>query len=326
MHKKYLSKRTDQIVQSNYLINSSYTLSINQKRLLMLALTSFDSKKCYDLKPIKVYTEDFIKKFNVNSSSAYQELRTAADTLIERSIRMYDEDTDKVVKLSWIIKCEYLRSTAAFVEIIFSPLLTKYLFDLSKHFTSIDFKYVSHLNTVFSVRLYEWLKQHERMKVNRFNGVVTVNLDVDWMKEKTGVVGYKRFGDFETSVIKPAVNKIICHTDLSVCYTKIKRNRKVVSVEFSYVVESNVTKPIRPRLFRRPKVKKGSHEEGVWMNKNLALLLNYECVLKEYDAKAKLTLPDLKKMALYAAVSDTYTQERINKEISLRSNKSKKAA
>ncbi|HCE2049640.1 TPA: hypothetical protein NJ081_004587, partial [Vibrio parahaemolyticus] len=81
------------------------------------------------------------------------------------------------------------------------------------------------------------------------------------------------------------------------------------------------SKPARPRLHRRPKVKAGSHEEGVWMRKNLALLLDYEAKLKAYDAEAKLNLPDLRKMAEYAAIAEPELQQRLKKEIEERTTK-----
>lgn len=148
-------------------------------------------------------------------------------------------------------------------------------------------------------------------------------LDLSWMKSQTALVGeYDRWDHFSDRVLKPAIEKINANTDLSVIYEPIKTGRKVTSVKFTYVVEvGSIEKPLRPRLARRPKVLKGSHEEGVWMRKNLALLLDYEAKLKAYDTEAKLTLPDLRKMMEYAVIAEPELQQRLKKEIENRTTK-----
>jgi hypothetical protein len=57
------------------------------------------------------------------------------------------------------------------------------------------------------------------------------------------------------------------------------------------------------------------------MRKNLALLLEYEAQLKRYDDKEKLALTDLRKIAEYASICDRITEDRVKKEIELRTIK-----
>ncbi|GAD31393.1 hypothetical protein L4D04_21850 [Photobacterium angustum] len=54
------------------------------------------------------------------------------------------------------------------------------------------------------------------------------------------------------------------------------------------------------------------------MRKNLALLLDYEIQLKRYDDSEKLALSDLRKIAEYASICDSFTENRVKKEIKLR--------
>jgi hypothetical protein len=75
------------------------------------------------------------------------------------------------------------------------------------------------------------------------------------------------------------------------------------------------TKPIRPRLLRRPKVKAGSHEEGEWQKANLKLLSNYLIELKAWDPVAKLTIADLKKLVSYSKIFDQSLHKKMQKEL-----------
>ena len=204
-----------------------------------------------------------------------------------------------------------------------SPLIEPYLFELKERITAINFEFASKLNTPFSFRLYQWLKKVENLNKNKDGYAISTILNVDWMKDKAQLQGYDRWDNFNLRLIKPAIDKINANTDISVFYEPVKSGRKVTAVKFSYVVEKDESciKPLRPRLFRRPKVVKGSHEEGVWMRKNLALLLEYEVQLKRYDDKEKLALADLRKIADYASICDKMTEDRVKNEIALRTKK-----
>jgi hypothetical protein len=69
------------------------------------------------------------------------------------------------------------------------------------------------------------------------------------------------------------------------------------------------------RLLRRPKVLKGSHEEGVWMRKNAELLLDYLGQSLEYNPDFKLTLPDLKKLISYVSIYDSNFERELKLEL-----------
>ena len=308
------------VVQSNQLIDASYSLSVNEKRLVMLAATKFNSKNSAPLSPVRIYVSEFVNHFNIDKNSAYRELKSAVDSILTKPVRIYNQDEDKVIKLAWLIASEYKKSDGSHVDVIFSPLITPFLFELKNNFTSVDFEYASKLNTTFSVRLYEWLKSVQHLHSYKINHAVVKEFDIEWMKDRTKINGYPRWGDFNDYVIKPAVDKINANTDISVFYEPVKTGRKVTAVKFNYVVEKDAScmKPMRPRLYRRPKVMKGTHEEGVWMRKNLALLLEYETQLKRYDDKEKLALTDLRKIAEYASICDRITEDRAKKEIELR--------
>jgi plasmid replication initiation protein len=311
------------VVQSNQLIDASYSLSVNEKRLVMLAATKFNSKISAPLSPVRIYVSEFVNHFNIDKNSAYRELKSAVDSILTKPVRIYNQDEDKVIKLAWLIASEYKKSDGSHVDVIFSPLITPFLFELKNNFTSVDFEYASKLNTTFSVRLYEWLKSVQHLHSYKINHAVVKEFDIEWMKDRAQINGYPRWGDFNDYVIKPAVDKINANTDISVFYEPVKTGRKVTAVKFNYVVEKDAScmKPMRPRLYRRPKVMKGTHEEGVWMRKNLALLLEYETQLKRYDDKEKLALTDLRKIAEYASICDRITEDRAKKEIELRTIK-----
>lgn len=309
------------IVHSNDLVEAAYSLSLDEMRLISLASTKVDSRKS-NVGEIRIDVAEYIKAYGLSNKNSYQDLREAVKSLMRKPIRIFIED--KVREISWLDMNEYNRSNqGSHVIISFSRHIEPYLFDLKDRFTSINFEYAARLNTPFSFRLYQWLIKAKKLNKNKQGDGVTVELEVEWMKCQAALSGkYEIWRDFSNDLLKPAIERINANTDLSVIYEPIKTGRKVTAVKFTYVVEvGSEEKPLRPRLMRRPKVAKGSHEEGVWMRKNLALLLDYEAKLKAYDPMAKLTLPDLRKMVEYSSIAEPELKRRLAEEIKKRTKK-----
>lgn len=310
------------VVHANELVEASYSLSINELRVIALACSKIDSRKSSP-GDINITVREFLDSYEIENNRAYGDLRDAVRGIMRKPIRLFDSEKNKYIELSWLVKNEYERDPGhgSYVSIQFSPLIQPYLFELQRRFTRIDFKYVSKLNTPFSFRLYQWLKQDENLAKSKKRGAIVVELDVEWMKTQSALVGYERWDNFKHRVIQPAIEKINNETDLSVIWEPVRKGRTVSSVRFSYVVEAGACrKPNRPRLYRRPKVIKGSHEEGVWMRKNLSLLLDYEEKMKDYDPQSKMSLPDLRKMAEYAKIVDVEIEKRLKEEIASRTS------
>jgi plasmid replication initiation protein len=305
------------IVQANDLVDASYSLSINEVRLISLAATMFDSRKpnCGE---IKIYIADFKKAYGIDYCDIYSQLREAVKSIMRKPIKLYDSEINEVNELAWLVGNRYNPSgDGSYVSMTFSPLIEPYLFELKERFTKIDFKYAAKLNTPFSFRLYQWLKKVEHLNKNKNGGAVSIELDIQWMKDQAQIIGkYADWRDFKKYVIVPAVDKINNETDLSVMWEPIKTGRAISGVQFTYVIETGAfAKPVRPRLKRRPKVIKGSDAEGSWMRANLKLLLAYEVELKAYDSAAKLDIKDIERIAEYSSICDRETHKRAFREL-----------
>lgn len=315
------------VVHANELVEASYSLSMNEVRVIALACTKVDSRKG-NPGEIRISVGDFADTYGITNNRVYGDLRDAVRGVMRKPVKLYDMERDKFIELAWLVKNEYESGdNGSHVVIQFSPLIEPYLFELKERFTQIDFKYASRLNTPFSFRLYQWLKRSENLHNSKKGDSIGVLLDIDWMKTQAALSGkYERWGDFRDRTLQPAIDKINRETELSIIWKPIKQGRKVHAIQFNYVVEVGAfTKPQRPRLNRRPKVVKGSHEEGVWMRKNLKLLLDYELALKEYDPMARLEIKDLERVVEYTSIFDKEKHHQAKQELSSR-RQSKKVA
>lgn len=109
------------------------------------------------------------------------------------------------------------------VELDLKPLLLQ----LQKNFTAYDLRNVVKLG-VYSVRLYELLKQYE--------SIGTRTLKVEEMKAMFQVEDlYKLYADFFRWVIAPAEKEINQHTDLIILsIEKLKEGKKIVALRFKF--------------------------------------------------------------------------------------------
>lgn len=308
------------VVHSNKLVEASYNISIDEMRLISFVASKIDSRQ-KSIGEIKIYPSDFAEAFALDRHNMHRNLINSIKSLANKSVIMPLDEKRNIV-LPWLGMGIYDRQPddGSHVIVAFSQYIEPYLFELKERFTTINFEYAAKLNTPFSFRLYQWLCKAKNLNSAKAGESIQVELMVEWMKSQSGIDNkYDAWKDFNVRVIKPAIERINSNTDLSVIYEPIKTGRKVTAVRFTYVVEvGSEEKPLRPRLMRRPKVAKGSHEEGVWMRKNLALLLDYEAKLKAYDPMAKLTLPDLRKMLEYSSIAEPELKRRLAEEIEKR--------
>lgn len=311
------------VVHSNELVEAAYSLNVDEMRLILLAATKIDSRKP-DIGEIELFPSEFVGAFGTNSKNVYRSLKQAAKGVGRKPIIIPLVGTTKVRELYWLSYNEYDNDdNGTSIKLKFNPELSPYLFDLKNNFTVIKFEQAAKLNTPFSFRLYQWLIKAKNLDNSKEGHSVQVVLDIDWIKSQAGLQGkHERWSKFSEKVIQPAVELINAKTDISVIWKPIKQGRKVHAIKFNYVVEAGaLAKPVRPRLKRRPKVVKGSHEEGVWMRKNLALLLDYKKALKEYDCTAKLGIKDVERIAEYSSICDRLTHDRAEKELLARRKK-----
>ncbi len=309
------------VVHSNELIEAAYSLNIDEMRVILLAATKIDSRKS-DIGEIEIFPHEFVSSYQTNSKNVYRSLKQAIKGVGRKPIIMPIIGTTKVRELFWLSYNEYDNDDdGTSIKLKFNPELFPYLFELKDNFTIIKFENAAKLSTPFSFRLYQWLIKAKNLNSSKDGDSIQVVLEIDWIKSQSGLEGkYERWAKFSEKVIQPAIQKINLNTDISVIWKPLKQGRKIYAIQFNYVLEKDESciKPLRPRLYRRPKVLKGSHEEGVWMRKNLSLLMEYEERLKRYDDKEKIALSDLRKIAEYASICDRNTEIRARKEIKSR--------
>ena len=318
------------VVQGNELLEGAYSVTLDEMRLLNLALAQIDSRRPQPDILYRLYPKDFQRIFNVNPTSSHVQLRTAAESLMKKPVTVYKRDarTNKVktVQLAWFSRLEYISDDdQSAVVVRFGQDVAPYLYELKESFTQMNFSNLAKLDTPFSVRLYGWLIKSRHLSGFKQNGAIEVTLTLDWMREKAGLVGkYADYRDFRQKLLQPTVDRINANTDISVIWEPVKAGRTVTAIKFIYADEASpeVAKPSRPRLSRRPRAVKGSDLEGRWARQCIELMNDWINKLNAYDADTKAPITDIRKLAeWYLLIGDKENHKRIMAEVRIRKRK-----
>ena len=234
---KKVSKGIVLIKKSNNLVESKYKFDIWETRFFLSVLAQI-RREDTDLAVYRIWYKDIVKVFGLKSGDSYAFLREAAKLLMNKSVQInYEENGVKRTKeLHLINKIDYLSevqngvkniSNHEYIDVTVEQEMRPFLLQLSKNFTAYDLRNVTKLS-VYSIRLYELLKQYEPIGVR--------TMSVEEMKSMFQVEEqYKLYSDFYRWIIKPSEIEINKHTDLLIWeIEKLKEGRKIVSLRFKF--------------------------------------------------------------------------------------------
>lgn len=222
---------TDLVVKDNSLINASYTLSLVEQRLILLAIVAAreSNLNLQSKHKLLVTADSYAKQFNVVRQAAYLALKEACENLFERRFS-FEERNGKVkqVKSRWVSRIAYIEEHAE-VEIVFADDVIPLITELEARFTQYELKQISGLSSAYAIRLYELLIAW------RSNGK-TPEIPNHELRDKLGVTPdiYQRIESFKRRVLDLAITQINEHTDIIVSYEQHKQGRVITGFSFSF--------------------------------------------------------------------------------------------
>ncbi len=222
----------DLVVKANALINASYTLSLIEQRLILLAIVTARNEEITitDNRRLIVTASAYERQFSITRQAAYMALKDACNTLFERrfSFEEWKGEQVKQVKTRWVSQIAYV-DDAANVEIIFAPAVIPLITELESRFTTYELAQVSGLSSAYAVRLYEqliaWRKTGQ-----------TPLIELKDLRNKLGLDEgeYPAMSDFKKRVLELALAQINKHTDINANYKQYKSGRTITGFSFTF--------------------------------------------------------------------------------------------
>lgn len=219
--KKYPEKW---IVMQNTITQAFRDMSIDEKRLIILASTLVRLTEATEQKPIEVLASEFHRFSGVDEKSAYKQMKLASKKLMKRSF-VYDDKNGVETEVQWVIRSKY---NDGFVTIFFTNEVIQLLkvFDSVNPYTKYLKDDVLALRLTYSIDLYHLAKKYQGM------GGFNISLE-DYRKELGTPKSYNRINNLKDNAVDPVIKEINNKTDLNISYENIKRGKEVTGLKFT---------------------------------------------------------------------------------------------
>lgn len=227
----------DLVVKDNSLINASYTLSLVEQRLILLAIIEArESGKGINTETfLEIHAQHYADRFEIQLNNAYALLSEATQTLFNRQVTYtaIDEKRNKVEKrvVRWVSGISYVEG-AGVIKLRFAPEVVPLITRLEKNFTSYELEQVKNLNG-HATRLYEILIS--------WRSIGKVNIGLDDLRQSLGLTSeYVRVEAFKRRVLDVSIEQINKHTDITVSYEQQKQGRTITGFAFKFKQKAKV--------------------------------------------------------------------------------------
>ena len=211
------------ICKDNKLINASYKLSIRESKLI-LAIASMVNAFDEEFKDYIISIKDFAKFLEVDLSkneNLYSKVKRASGLLLSKRVTIHEKEGD--FQTVWLSGIKYYDDERT-VAVNFHPKLKEYYLQLQKS-TQCRVENITNLNSEYSLKIYECLKQYEKIGSRIF--------DLLELKKFLGVEKqYDRYYNLKLRILLVTQKEISEKTDICFEFEEIKEGRNIKAIKF----------------------------------------------------------------------------------------------
>lgn len=214
------------IRKSNDLVEGRYRFDIWETRVFTKMLTMI-KKEDEDFKEYRIYLKDVVKDFGISHKNSYKMLKDGAKGLTKKEIRIIRDTPEglKEFQTHIAVGVDSFVKDGNYVDISFHPKMKPFLLQLQTQYLMYDIRNVLGIQSSFSVRIYELLKQYERIGKRRFS--------VQELKEMLDISDkYPLYANFKQRVILKAQEDLQESTDIRFTFDEIKYGKQISELVF----------------------------------------------------------------------------------------------
>jgi len=208
------------ITQDFPLINAKYKLNSSEIKFILTVISKIDSVKDEVMKEYIIKVSDLENKLKVEQNTT--RLKQFSRKLMSKPLEISTDNG--FIIFNWFSKIHYYEKERLF-KVKIDEDLKPYLLQLKERFTSYNLLYILPLQSTYSVRIYQLLKEYEKLKKRYF----TVEKLQDILQVPKS---YKRYDNFKRKVLQVAEKELLEHTDIYFNIEEEKEGRKVSRLIF----------------------------------------------------------------------------------------------
>ncbi len=208
--------------KSNFLIEASYKLTAIEHKIILTLVASLNAED-KELKKYSFRVKNLVSILGLSNPNEYKHLNKITENLLKKVLVLKTED--ETLQTHWLSSAKYIKGEGI-VELKFDSEIKPFLLELKKRFTNYPLRYALRLRSQFSIRIYELLKQYEKLG-NRLFEVSELRRILGIGKDQ-----YRQYTDFKKRVILVAQAELVEKTDLSFEFEELKMGHSVGQIRF----------------------------------------------------------------------------------------------
>lgn len=224
----------DLLVTSNLLVDTNIEVTINEIKIIYLAMVAARNMKSFDSNVyVKVHSKNFAELTGQKEESAKKVMLRAIETLKGRSVEFEEKNLnnpkrDSITVVPVLSGIRYFKDEHA-LDLRFTPEVIPHFTKLvNGNFTVNKIGYLMKLDSLYAMEFYRFLRKEN------FKDKVLI-LTLEQIRIFFNVVGkYDDIKDLKARVIDIAVDQINAHTDIMVNYENVRTGRKVTGLKFDF--------------------------------------------------------------------------------------------
>ncbi len=225
--------KANKLIQIN-LMESKTRLSLREQKIILSVIAQINPEDD-DLKDYQISINDLVKITGIQSQHLYSGIKKICTSLMSSIVTIKEPDNPEGFLMStWFSHAGYSPSEGV-VEFSVSKKLKPYLLQLKGRFTSYRLKQVMSLQSSYSIRMYELLRQFLPMNaVDKGNTTSFREISIDDLRGYLGVEDgkYPKFAMFRKNILEKCQKEITEETDLTFDFEPIRKGRKIGAIKF----------------------------------------------------------------------------------------------
>ena len=227
------------VTQDFTLVNAKYKLTPMEMKFILNAISHLDSKNDVILQEYEIKVSELEQKMQIGEGQ-HTRLKQFAKRIMSKPLVIDGANGDYEI-YNWFSRVKYINNEAKFL-VRFEEGLKPYLLQLKERFVSYNLKYILPLTSTYSVRIYQLLKEYEKLTKRYFE--VEELMDILQVPKS-----YRSYTNFNAKVLKVAEKELLEHTDIYFTLEEEKAGRKVSRLIFRIYKNTHKKEAEEARLF-----------------------------------------------------------------------------
>ncbi len=167
---------------------------------------------------------EIARLFEMDAKSVHREILLIASRLLKRPLRIKRAD-GSLLLCNWIAEAVYRSGSLTVTP---APSLKPYLLELRERFTAVPLEQVSQLRSIYSIRIYQLLKQ--------YSGIGGFKVEVLEFREMLAIEKkYSKFHELRRCVLDVAKEELDEKSDISFKLETLRAGRIITRLKFIIV-------------------------------------------------------------------------------------------